>query len=160
MIVAPIPILGRKALFPWTLHRLVNSGITPLCIVESDKDRRVVEYYKLPVKQVKSMPLGKKWNIGFQWAREYDPQAVLYLGSGDWVEDDWVDKMYPHLEEYDMVGERGIYFMHRKYNTSSHAHSLKDFTQKIVHWAGYTGDRSGESIGAGRLLSYRILRAM
>jgi len=160
MIVAPIPILGRKALFPWTCHRLVKMGVVPLCIVESDKDKKVAQYYNLPVKQVRHMPLGKKWNVGFEWARSYNPHAVLYVGSSDWVSDDWLDSLLPYLDEYDMVGIKGIHFLHREYSVPHFARSLKDFTQRLGYWNGYKGDREGESCGGGRLLSRRILDLM
>ena len=157
MVVAPIPILGRKALVPWTLHRLVKNGITPLCLVESNKDRYLIESYKLPVKQFKSMPLGEKWNKGFEWARAYDPHAVLYVGSGDWISDNWVDTLYPYLDEYDMVGVKGVHFYHRAYRVAAFARSLKSYDQYLGYWEGYTGDREGESCGGGRLLGRRIL---
>ena len=160
MIVAPVPILGRKALFPWTCHRLILNGIIPLCIVESNKERLLCESYGWHVKQVKHMPLGSKWNIGFEWAWAFDPEAVLYVGSGDWVSDDWIDTLLPYLDDFDMVGSKGMHFLHRIYKPVPYARSLSYFEQKLGYWPGYTGDREGESAGGGRLLSAEILRKM
>lgn len=157
MIVAPVPILGRKALFPWTCHRLIQMGIIPLCIVESNKERYLCERYNWPVKQVRHMALGQKWNIGFEWARAYDPHAVLYVGSSDWVSDNWIDTLYPLLEDYDMVGAKGVHFYHRVYGAGPYARSLKEPIHSVGYWKGYTEDREGESAGGGRLLSKRIL---
>ena len=160
MIVAPVPILGRKALFPWTIHRLIKNDIVPLCVVESDKDKYLCEGYGWRVKKINHMPLGKKWNAGFEWAKSLNPHAVLYVGSGDWVSDDWVDTLFPYLEDFDMVGIKGVHFLHRAYSVPHHARSLRDFTQRLGFWKGYTGDREGESCGGGRLLSRRILDLM
>ena len=160
MIVAPVPILGRKALFPWTIHRLRKNNITPLCLVETNKERMLCERYQLPVKQVKPMTLGQKWNIGFQWARDYNPHAVLYVGSGDWVSDNWIDFFYPYLEEYDMIGVKGIHFYHRMYRIRPYGRSLSLPEEFLGYWEGYEGDREGESCGGGRMLGRRILELM
>ena len=157
MIVAPIPIKGRRALIPWTLKRLTNMGVTPLCITEADKDTRLIESYNIPVKKFPKMSLGDKWNMGFEWARDYEPHAVLFVGSGDWVSDNWLDL---YGEDYDMVGVRGAYFLHRMYKTKPHPTSLGDFTMKMGYWRGSIDERKGESAGGGRILSRRILERM
>jgi len=157
MIVAPVPIHGRMALWPWTIHRLTEIGVTPLCIVDRDQERYLAEKYGWPVKQVKKMPLGQKWNIGFRWAEKYNPEAVLYVGSSDWVSENWIDFFLPMLKQYDMVGVKGIHHLHRAYFTKPFPNTLKHFIQRLGYWSGYTGERAGESCGGGRMLSSRIL---
>lgn len=160
MIVAPIPIHGRRALFPWTIKRLKDIGVEPICIVNADKDLRLLQQYGVRVIKVSNMTLGEKWNRVFTWAGTLNPEAVLYVGSGDWVSSNWIEKLLPFIGEYDMVGVPGCHFLHRAYSVKHGARSLGDFTHKLGFWAGYTGDREGESCGGGRLLSARILDKM
>jgi hypothetical protein len=90
-------------------------------------------------------PLGAKWNKGFLAAKEYNPDAVLYVGSSDWLSDNWITTMKPYLDSHEMVGVPGM-------------HLLDIGTKlRLCNWHGYQGERKNETIGIGRMLSKKLL---
>src|SRR5690606_24137998 len=94
-------------------------------------------------------PLGKKWNAGFLEAKKYNPDCCLFVGSSDWVSDNWIEYCSHYLKNYDLIGKPDFY--------------LLDYGRRlrVCHWAGYTDKRrSNEPIGIGRILSKRILDKM
>jgi len=99
------------------------------------------------------VPLGRKWNAAFLKARELKADAVLFVGSSDWVSDKWVEVMLPYLKTYDMVGKAGCHLLDIKDSDSF----------RLVFWPGYRNGglkhdphvrhRVKESIGIGRMIS-------
>lgn len=153
-VIAVIPINGRLPLVRHTIERLLtkNNIVRVVCVVSNEEDTEfILDLTKticcISVVSHENKPLGAKWNAGFIEAKKYDPDACLFVGSSDWVSDNWVSSLLPLIDTYDMVGAPGCY--------------LLDIQQKdkfrLVNWGGYTGERSSESIGIGRLLSSRIL---
>jgi glycosyltransferase involved in cell wall biosynthesis len=145
--IACIPVLGRQPLLPFTIKRLLekNGCERVICIGDNDKDKHVclragAEWIYHPNK-----PLGRKWNAGFEAAKYYKPDYVLYVGSSDWLCDDWITLIKPHVDTHQMAGTPGCYFM--------------DIgkTIRLVNWKGYRGERSNETIGIGRVLSAELL---
>ena len=56
--------------------------------------------------QCQNLPLGFKWQRGMDIAREFDPDAILMLGSSDWVSDNWCEIMMKRIiAGADMVGK-------------------------------------------------------
>lgn len=146
-VVAVIPVLGRLPLLKHTIERLLKkNGVTQvICIGQSSDERDVCEKAGAQFIRYKNNPLGQKWNAGFQEAKRLEPDACLFVGSSDWLSDNWLRSIAPYMNNYDMVGMPGCYFL--------------DIGQtlRLVHWPGYTGRREGESIGIGRVISSRLL---
>lgn len=90
--------------------------------------------------------LGAKWNAGFIAAKKYNPDACLFVGSSDWLSDNWVNELWRNKGDFDLVGLPGCYLV-----------DVSRDGLRGCHWPGYTGDRKGESIGIGRIITGKIL---
>lgn len=147
-VVAVIPVLGRRPLLKHTITRLLKKNKVGhvICVGHASKDQRVCEEAGAEFLHHPNEPLGAKWNSGFQHAQKYNPIACLFVGSSDWLSDNWLSKTVPLLKDYDLIGKPGCHFL--------------DISQqgfRACEWLGYTGPRAGESIGIGRLISARVL---
>jgi hypothetical protein len=149
-IVACIPVFGRRPLLKHTIERLYkkNNIYKVICAGHDNEDRKVCESAGAEWVQYMNKPLGAKWNAAFQAAKKHDPYAVLFVGSSDWVSDNWIHVMAPYLREYDIVGTAGCHFLHLSGNNL------------LCFWPGYTHSRKGESIGIGRMISSKLLDKM
>jgi glycosyltransferase involved in cell wall biosynthesis len=148
-VVAVIPIKGRLPLLKFTIQRLLNkNGLTEVICVGSKDEQKTVENAGAVFLEYNNTPLGDKWNHGFEYARRYNPDAVLFVGSSDWLSDNWLSETTPYLKDYDLIGKKDFYMM--------------DFQKQIrsCHWLGYVCKRKDEAIGIGRLISRNILDKM
>lgn len=146
-VVACIPVFGRGPLVEQTIKRLYNkNGVyRVICAGSEPEDRQICEKTGAIWIQHRNQPLGAKWNAAFKEAKKYNPDACLFVGSSDWLSDNWLPVMIPYLSNYDLIGVPGCHFLH-----------LCD-EPLLCHWKGYTNGRDGESIGIGRLLSRQLL---
>jgi hypothetical protein len=148
-VVAVIPVFGRLPLLEVTIRRLYrkNKVDKVICVGHLEEDRALCKKMGVAWVQHENNPLGRKWNAGFIKAKDYNPDAVLYVGSSDWVSDNWLPVMLPFLEKFDMVGKPDFNMLH--YGK----------VRIMFHWTGYPAGswREYEPIGIGRLLSSRFL---
>lgn len=146
-VIAVIPVHGRLPLLPLTIKRLLNKNgcYKVICVGDGWQEKKICEEAGAIWVPFANKPLGKKWNAGFQASAGFNPDAVLYVGSSDWLCDQWITIMKPYVDSYQMAGVPGTYFM--------------DIQEQIrlVNWKGYVGTRSNESIGIGRMLSKDFL---
>lgn len=154
-IVAVMPVSGREELFPLTIKRLyqqegVEIEVVVLCDTEdeyriardSGASRPMMVFYPIHEKT-----LGYKWQIGVNKAGDYDPDAIMIVGSGNWFTNGWAKTLFPYLDDYDMVGSEAMY-----------VYQIRQNDQIMIHWNGYhTNSRKGDMLGAGRLISRRML---
>lgn len=152
-VVACIPVLGRLPLLRYTIERLYKKNGLEKVICSGDglEEKKLCESLGAVWVEVRNNPLGNKWNQAFMKAEEFNPDAVLFVGSSDWLSDNWIHTMGPHIEKHGFVGVPGCY--------------LADVgeTIRVVKWPGYKGyreERADESIGIGRMLSRRLLDAI
>lgn len=147
-IIAVTPVFGRTPILKYTIQRLLkkNGCSHVICVGHQETDRKCVEENGGIWVQHENI-LGGKWNAGFQAARELKPDGVLFVGSSDWVSDNWLD-MAPMLEKEDLIGKPDFYML-----------DMGD-TRRMCHWAGYQCHRKGEPIGIGRMVSASILDKM
>jgi len=146
-VVAVIPVHERLELLPLTIGRLYkkNRVDTVICVGDGIKEKAIcIESGAMWVDHV-NKPLGRKWNAGYLAAKSLHPDAVLYTGSSDWISEDWIHVMKPHVQAHHIVGVAGCQFI--------------DVRERIraVEWHGYTGDRENETIGIGRMISAELL---
>jgi hypothetical protein len=149
-VVAVIPVKGRLPLLKHTIQRLYrkNGVYKVICVGDSFEDKTLCEYEGAQFVTHPNNPLGKKWNRGFWEAKKYNPDAVLFVGSSDWISDNWIETMSPYLEEFDLVGKPDFQLLDIG----------PDNQYRFCHWKGYgKGPRENEPIGIGRLVSARIL---
>lgn len=150
--VVIIPVKGREPLLYWTVRRLINDGLFVVCTGHTISEKLVVELAGGDFIIVRdNIPLGQKWQLALDKAREYDPLAILYMGSSDWVSSNWCSVLQKDLDNgYAMSGTKGIYFLDIQAKNE----------KKMIWWGGYKEDRGNEPIGTGRLFSREILDIM
>lgn len=147
-VIAVIPVFGRGPLVKYTIERLYkkNRVRKVICIGHLPEDRKICEEVGAEWVQHSNKPLGQKWNAGFLAAKKYNPKACLFVGSSDWLSDNWLDVMMPKLDG--LLGTLGCYFLDL------------GRTERLCHWPGYKGRREGETIGIGRIISREVLDEM
>jgi hypothetical protein len=93
-------------------------------------------------------PLDKKYDDGFVYSQRFNPDMVALVGSDDFITKNYFEYASEIISSGDdMVGILDCY--------------LSDIvSRKIWYWGGYTGERKGDSIGAGRIYSKKILQEM
>jgi len=171
MKVAVIPVRGRLPLIPHTIKQALKVVDEVVCVCDHAYEK---EYCVGATTTVLSrVPLGRKWNAGFQFASQFDPDFVLYIGSSDWVSENWMDVMLPYAENCELVGVPIFYLLHLYYEVLIKDHdTLKRMSSKSgVHnmpvrfkdwvagrWGGYWDERKHEPIGIGRVLNRDYLK--
>ena len=164
-IVAVIPVKGRLLLIPHTIRRIKRVVDEVVCVTEYAYERDICKRAGAKVTTGFKQALGRKWNNGFEFARALKPDHVLYVGSSDWVSDNWVREMLSLIEDYDFIGPLDFHEMHLEYDYpydrdgKYNIHEVnKHFKRRLLgYWKGYTGERRGEPIGIGRVLSKKFL---
>jgi hypothetical protein len=149
-IVAVMPVSGREELFGITIDRLFQQEdveMTVVCIGHTETEESVAEDEGAIALIVSSaLTLGEKWQLGIDYAKWIEPDAVMIVGSGNWFTNGWCKTLYPYLDEYDVVGSEAMYALH-----------FREKDRILIHWGGYYTQRKGDMLGAGRMLSRRIL---
>jgi hypothetical protein len=96
----------------------------------------------------KKNSLSNKWNVGIQQLKNYDYKYLLMLGSDDIISTNLICRLSKKIDEgYDMAGVADIFF-------------FDIITRDLYYWGGYDGKRKGESIGAGRIYSSKLIRKL
>lgn len=151
-IAVPIPVFGRLPLVKLTIERLrdVNKVDHIICIGHEPEAKELCLSLGAEWVEYPNSPLGAKWNAGFMACQKYNPDAVLYCGSSDWIHQDYLNLAIEHIYGgADMVGSLGCYFVDVRER------------RRAVFWPGYgEGKRHDEPIGIGRMLSKRLLECM
>lgn len=149
-VIACLPVQGRRPLLSLTIERLFNKNKVwkVICVGDDPEDKQVCELNGAQWVNCENYPLSRKWNRGFFAASMYDPDYYLFVGSSDFISDNWIPAMIEHANGHDMVGKRDMYLYDHGPN------------KRICHWPGYTGVRAAETIGIGRLLSARVMEKM
>lgn len=170
-VVAVIPVHGRHPLLKQTISRLLNKNGCHAVVCAGDReDKDVCEQAGATYIIHDNRFLGQKWNACFLRAERMNPDAVLFMGSSDWVSDNWVPTMLSHLNSRThMVGKSGCYLLdisdpyYPSYSEWYRPKPIREY--RLVYWPGYkygspidsTQNRSNESIGIGRLISKKGL---
>lgn len=159
-VIAVIPVNGRRPLLKWTIRRLIdkNGCSQVICVGLGKEDEKTCRDEGAIWVNEQNKPLGRKWNAGFIKAKEYAPDACLFVGSSDWVSDNWISEMMPHLVKNGMTGTAGCHFG-----------DFQPRMKRLVYWPGYEKgmkiqsrghERKDEPIGIGRMISSKCLDAL
>ena len=103
-----IPVHGRLPLLRLTIQRLLtrNKAHAVLCLGDSPEEEKACSDAGARFIYHVNKPIARKLNTGFQIAAEYDPDAVMYVSSSDWLSDNWLDEagkaMTDHPMHYDL----------------------------------------------------------
>ena len=166
-IVSVIPVHGRGEVVPHTVRRLINKGVHVICVGgEEDKSNcKGSEFIEFS-----NDCLGTKWNEGFKKAKEHKPDAILVLGSNQWVSDNYIDYMSQFLENNHLVGRRQFNILHftDSLQMARWMHYPKD-KLRLINYLNRTkaerafikqGGRYNEPVGMGRLVRSDFLDAV
>lgn len=92
--------------------------------------------------QVLNEPLSFKWNEAVKSLKTVDFDAVILLGSDDFIDEAFVDYVSRNIKLCDLIGFKDIYFKEDK---------------NLYYWSGYQCSRKGEPAGAGKTYSKEFL---
>ena len=95
-----------------------------------------------------NLPLSLKWNAGLKYSESFDPDAVIILGSDDFISPKTVRSLVEKISSGWLM--TGLMDMH----------ILDSKASRLFHWNGYsvnTPHRMWETIGLGRCLSRKLL---
>lgn len=117
--------------------------IDKIYIASRDED---IEFLKsqpiLAYAQYKNNPLSWKWNTAIQLLRDVDFDAVILLGSDDYIDEKYLKYIQENISKYDMIGFSDIYFQE---------------DDQMYYWRGYENHRKGEPSGAGKTYTKKFL---
>ena len=93
-------------------------------------------------------PLTNKWNAASSACQNKNPDAVMIVGSDDFVSDSYVLAAAKAMATCNLFGLTDLWFF--------------DSTPpvRLGYWPGYKGEREGEPIGAGRIFRKDLLDAV
>jgi hypothetical protein len=165
VIVAAMPIRGRIPLVRSTVHRLAEMGIKTAAVVTNIEEAIIVREAGGIAETSGRMELGLKWNKCYELAKKLKPDAVLHIGSDDWITPDWIDTYGPWLADYDIVGTMDYHFTHFNFGIKrswdGYPISNSPMTVNVCYWPGYdlkeVPHRENEPIGGGRLIRASFL---
>jgi len=115
---------------------------------EGEASRRICAEAGFDYLEHPNVPLNRKWNAGVRWARGFDPDGLVIVGSDDLVSAETFLVYAAKLREgHEFFGLSDLYFFDAP-------------SRMLGHWSGY-GDvyahRVGEPIGCGRCFSRSLL---
>lgn len=146
IVTAPIPVFGRFPLVRLTISRLIKQGVTPIILGHENEANEIAKEFDCEFISISNDPLGAKWNTGFQASKNYNADAVIFMGSSDWCSDSYIERCKEHSNDFGMIGMLGCHFA-----------DVSD-SIRLVHWKGYKDNlRKNEPIGIGRFLNREFL---
>lgn len=153
-IIAVIPVHGRERLALETVRFLRRQDYPPQEIVivgESRGEEELAEATGAIFVSHPNNPLGAKFQAGVNKARELKADALMMLGSDDWITSNWCSRMMQEIDKgFDLVGGKQLFIL-----------SLGFDARELVCLSGYQEpERRDEPLGAGRMFSRRILDKM
>ena len=121
------------------------------CVIvgsEGEISEKIVKEHGHHYVEEKNNPLSKKWNAGLKMTRRMDPDAVIVLGSDDFLSPSTIRSLCESVSDGRLMC--GLMDMH----------ILDSKREKMYHWNGYLVNnhfRRWETIGMARCLSRRLL---
>jgi hypothetical protein len=142
-VFAVIPVFGRLPLVKHTITRLLekNGVHHVICVGWEADERYVCEKAGAEFIYHKNV-LGGKLNAGFEIAGAEGATHILFVGSSDFVSDNYLEVLLPLCPENGFVGTKGCYM----------AHIIKGGKVRAGLWHGYNKERNYEPIGIGRII--------
>ena len=120
--------------------------IDKVYIYSNDEDGTFLEGQDIfAMAKYRNNPLSYKWNMAIRTLEQIDFDAVVLLGSDDYIDEAFLKYVERTIPDFDMIGFKDIYFQHEG---------------GIHYWSGYTNKRLGEPCGAGKVYSRRFLECL
>jgi len=135
---------GRHKTVKYCLNKM--PFIDKIMIYSDDQDGEFLKDQDIIAKgKFKNNPLSFKWNAGIMSLKEVDFDAVILLGSDDYIDQNFLDYVLKHIKRYDMIAFKDIYF---------------EDNDRLYYWKGYQGNRKGEPVGAGKVYTKKFLERL
>jgi glycosyltransferase involved in cell wall biosynthesis len=141
-------IYKRASILEETIRRLKSQTLPPCTIVavgSCDEDREVALRNDLDYLEWENKFLSTKVQAAVLHCRQYNPDAIMGIGSDDWPSENWVEEMAAHLDGNDIVGPDHLFFC-----------LIGARPPQVIRYF-YPHPRYGEPMGVGRLVLKRIL---
>ena len=148
-IACVIPIHRRPKITIATINRLKMQTLPLYEIIvvgDSDIERAVAKETGVIYFERKNQPLGAKWQLGINYCKEINVDAILICGSDKWITNNWCEEMSKYIEkDFDDVGLK-----------NRHVSFFNKNEKPVIIKRTY---RKGIKLptGGGRLVSKRIL---
>ncbi len=115
-----------------------------IAVASNQEDVDLCKSFGWEVTQFSNDVLSNKLQAGLKFAREFDHDGLLMVGSDDLISED-LGKYYSRmLKDFDFIAPAQCYLYDMK-------------TGMLRYWTGYKNSRKGEPTGAGRLLRKDLL---
>jgi hypothetical protein len=132
----------------WTQHLRAwwaPHEVLAITAVSQDRHEELAAAYDGQAVRVPNEPLGRKFNAAMFAARDAGADAVLVMGSDDFLCERTCRALLARCEAgVPYLGLADLYFMHLG-------------TSQVRYWSGYLGARRGEPAGPGRLYRAELL---
>jgi len=152
-IGCPVPVQDRLVTLRATIASIQDQKdveVVPLVITDNQKvldwcEKSAVKYL------VHENILADKWNAGFKFFKD-SVDFVLFSGSDDLYYQGYCREMVSYMlkNSIEAAGIEQYYFLDIG----------DDGYKRMAFWSGYKNERRGETVGAGRMLSYKALDAI
>ncbi len=143
-----VALWGREDLARLSLTRYMRAarGLDMALVAVTDEERNgaMARALGYDVVEAPNFPVSNKHNAGARRLRDHNVDAIVVLGSDDWVCDRFFANWMAELEHVPVVGISDDYL-------------VCTYQAAACHWTGYTNHRIGESIGVGRALRRDVL---
>jgi hypothetical protein len=145
-IAVHVPVFGRHQAFRIFASWAIKSEVSiVICIVSNNADKELAEEYGFKTVYADNKPFSAKLQTGLMFAKQFEFDALLFMGSDDTLEG--LDKYKEALKNYNFIACGDCHF--------------KDMeTNRVGYWPGYTNHRKGEPAGAGRCFRRDLLDAL
>lgn len=132
---------GRQETVSYCLNQM--PFIEKVMIYSNEADGTFLDRMKIEHKsKFKNYPLAEKWNYAFKFLRNIEFDAVILLGSDDFIDEKFLHFVERTIPNFDIIGFEDIYFKEGR---------------SLYYWPGYDNERKGEPIGAGKVFSRKFL---
>jgi len=103
-----MPVHNREAITRETVYRLERQfcEVIPI-LVGNEETRKKLEDVPCCYVEHENRPIYKKLEAGLSMAKNFSPDAVMYLGSDDWISDNWLETAFEYFncEDYHLAGQ-------------------------------------------------------
>lgn len=117
--------------------------IEKVVIYSDEADGEFLNQFRLLKKaQFPNDSLSEKWNFAVKCLEDVDFDAVIFLGSDDYIDENFLQFVSERIVRFDLIGFKDIYF---------------ESKNSFYYWKGYEGSREGEPAGAGKTYTKSFL---
>lgn len=135
---------GRQSTVKHCLTKLEALGLDVYMAYSDSSDGLfLTQFDNVTSTHVSNYPLANKWNVSLQAVKYVDFDAVILLGSDDFIDANFLEFIKSKIVHYEMIAFTDMYFEKGK---------------KKYYWGGYTNHRKGEPAGAGKTYTKEFLK--